>query len=669
MEDTTTISTTWHCKAGMLVAGVWSLFILPSIFAGENQEPAGRSPGVSLPVQNSPYAVCAHISRGGEHEIAREELRIMSEAGIAWVRTDFDWSGVEKKQGEWTFDHLDETVKWAEEAGVTILPILDYDVNWARPAHKHLDEWTEYVRQVVTRYKDRIRCWEIWNEPNLKGAWRDEPDPVAYTTLLQAAYTQIKAIDPDLTVLLGGMAGIPWEFIEGIYQADGGKCFDAMNIHPYRYPASPESGKLYEDLQKLRELMSRYGDGEKPIWITEIGWPTHSSPISLGALMGGIIRAGLKAIDPSRENWTAALLDDPDYPGGFTPETAESAKIMLQPAPVHTVSIADLPNLDPGTTRILVLPPEEGFPAVGFDAIEQFVRNGGVVVLWSGVPLYYAVRQKPDGTWERPHAGEEFRQRLRIGWEAWWTKEGVPEKVKTSIPADEWKDTISLPEHMPEATRFLNDSALKPGDRFFPLVYSSGKDYRGVSAAAYALNSDLKGGVIVSTFTGFGRNVTPEHQGMICPRAYLIALQAGISRLFWYEFQAPERDPFYNEHHFGMVHRDLSPKPAYTALQALTRARPAGSLPGTGPWRSDDETLYFPHWQSADGKTAWALWRIKGKGTYVLNITGPVEASFDHLGNAHALDVRNGTAKVELDESILYLVGPSQVTVAPAETP
>ena len=112
-----------------------------------------------MTAEGIPYAVCAHVSRGGEHAIARDAFRRMKAAGIGWVRTDFDWSGVERKPGEWSFDNLDETVQWAEEAGISILPILDYDVRWASPAYKHLNLWRTYVRKVVSRYKDRVRHW------------------------------------------------------------------------------------------------------------------------------------------------------------------------------------------------------------------------------------------------------------------------------------------------------------------------------------------------------------------------------------------------------------------------------------------------------------------------------------------------------------------------------
>lgn len=222
-----------------------------------------------------PYAVCAHVSRGDEHQVARQELKLMRSAGIGWVRTDFDWSGVEREPGTWQFDHLDETVAWAEAAGVRLLPILDYDVAWARPAHEHLDKWLDYVRRVVTRYKDRLRYWEVWNEPDLEGFWKDKPNPKDYAKLLNATHATIKRIDPELVVLHGGVSGIPWSYLEGVYAAGGKDAFDVMNVHPYRYPSSPEQRPLYDDLVRLRRLMEKHGDPAKPIWITEMGWPTH----------------------------------------------------------------------------------------------------------------------------------------------------------------------------------------------------------------------------------------------------------------------------------------------------------------------------------------------------------------------------------------------------------
>ncbi|OGV64204.1 MAG: hypothetical protein A3K19_31500 [Lentisphaerae bacterium RIFOXYB12_FULL_65_16] len=616
------------------------------------------------PAVGSPYGVCAHISRGGEHPIAQRELALMKEAGIEWVRTDFDWAGVERKEGEWDFASLDETVAWAEAAGVQILPILDYDVKWASPAYKHLDKWITYVRQVVTRYKDRIRVWEVWNEQNLDGAWRDKPDAANYATLLKATYRTIKEIDPELTVLHGGLAGIPMDYIEGIYKAGGKDAFDAMNVHPYRYPGSPESQKLCEDLQKLRELMARYSDAAKPIWITEIGWPTHCPPAVIGPFLNSVVKAGFKAIRPEQAAWTVAVFDDPEYARPFTPELRAMATAMLAGCELKDVRLADLAGLDPTTTQALLMSPEEGFPADHFDAIEDFVRQGGTVILWAGVPLYYEVRRGADGTWARSSAAETYRERLHIGWEAWWTVKDrkIPEEVKGAEVAPEWKDSIVLPSKPMQSTRFFTDKALKPGDRFVPLVYGTDKTYKGVAAAAYTLNSDLKGGVIVMSYQQATNFTLPERQALVLPRAYLLALQAGVDRMFWYEFQAVEEDPFYNEHHFGIVHKDLSPKPAYTAMQVLSRARPAGSANFAGAWRLAEGVCRIG-WLRPDGRKAWAVWRADGARLCRLTLRGAVAEAFDHLGTPVALDVRDGVAAVTLNDAVLYLVGPDDVTV------
>lgn len=431
----------------------WGLWLAGFFCAGAAQ--CGDTPGQSRETRASnqhtaqaaavcPYGVCAHIARGDEHPYAQRELSLMRRAGIGWVRTDFSWSSVERPRGQWHFEQLDQTVAWAEAAGVQILPILDYDVDWARPAHKHLDLWCEYVRRVVGRYHQRIRYWEVWNEPNLEGFWRDKPDPAAYTRLLKATAETIRAIDPGLVVLLGGTAGLPWQYIEGIYRAGGQESFDVMNVHPYRYPASPEERPLYEDLLRLRKLMAQYGDQHKPIWITEIGWPTHEGP----------------------------------------------------------------------------------------------------------------------------------------------------------------------------------------------------------------------------------RGSSPERQAQMLARAYLIALQAGVEVVFWYEFQAPERRSDYNEDHFGIVHRELEPKPAYAALATLARLRPPGAKPLPDAWRSG--AVHHPGWQCLDGRRVWAIWdagagELGEHGTVVtVNVEGRITQAVDHLGQAQALEATTGRVRLKIGAGPLYLVGPQRLSLVSA---
>ncbi len=94
-------------------------------------------------------------------------------------------------------------------------------------------------------------------------------------------------------------------------------------------------------------------------------------------------------------------------------------------------------------------------------------------------------------------------------------------------------------------------------------------------------------------------------------RAHVLALAAGLERGFWYELQATEKKPEDQEHHFGILHFDLKPKPAFRALETLIRMRPPGSKPLDGPYHR--RLFYYPGWTTPDGKTVYAFWDVYGR--------------------------------------------------------
>lgn len=64
-----------------------------------------------------------------------------------------------------------------------------------------------------------------------------------------------------------------------------------------------------------------------------------------------------------------------------------------------------------------------------------------------------------------------------------------------------------------------------------------------------------------------------EIQADYLRRSLDIAFKNGVEAYFPYELQAPEKDPFYAEDHFGLVHRDYTPKPAYLEYKRYILAR------------------------------------------------------------------------------------------------
>ena len=631
--------------------------------AAQEQQPAPS---------DSPYGVCAHIA--GKDPLMPQKLAEMKKLGIRSARADFTWSGIEHPQGTWHFENTDRLLDEAEKNGITILPILDYGTAWATPAYRHLDAWTEYVRQVVSRYKDRIRVWEVWNEPNLKGFWSEEPNGANYATLLKAAYETIKSIDPELKVLYAGLAGVPLPFFEDSLKAGAGDYFDIMNIHPYRGGLSTlaSTQDLIDAVESCRTMMRKYNVPVKPIWITEMGWASLPNYRERDRLF---LSKALDTVYPDGTDKEIYILNDKRYPAS---SRFSLASLIPERFKTRAVTLDDLKNLSPDDCAALFLPPGEAFPATPFPSLVEYVKNGGTLILIGGVPLYYAVTES-DGKWTRASnaAPDSFRAALRIGWRAWWIDKSAPEKAPIK-PTDrffggasdsEREEILKMYQDV-TAGRYLTDSRLKPGDQMISLFDAQSGDFSSSAAALYRFNSDFHGNLIVSTISTsveWTNISTLEDQAVFLPQAILTSFAAGIEKYFWYEFQAMEHDLFDKESHFGIVHADLTPKPAAEAYRTLIDARPDGSKT-LGGWRQGDFAVVgwdLPNdgKNGSDGKKrrGWALWSPDAERIASLRIEGKVERAFDYLGRP--VDLTEETRQWTLRPEILYIVGPEKITL------
>lgn len=595
-------------------------------------------------VIDNPYGVCAHVSRGGELPIASLEFARMHEAGINWVRTDFDWSGVEPKKGEWKFGHLDTLMSLAAKDGINILPILDYDVSWARPAWKNLEPWGEYIRRTVSLYSKQLRYWEVWNEQNHEGFWKDTVSGANYVPLLKRSYEEIKKIDPGLTVLYGGTAGVPLSYIEDSYKAGAGKYFDVMNIHPYNWQSVPEM--MIPQIEGLQALMKKYGLENKPLWITEVGWSTAKPRVFFNGMLPEICRRA--GIDPAASS--VALVCDPGmgYPGTQSCDPAQNFAGFKSTA---TVTLGALKNIDAKQYPLLLPCLGEEFPAAYLEDLRNYVKRGGTLLLPGGLPFYYDLQLDGKGGVKKVQVNDTYMKRFHLGWDAWWTKDGVPTRATWQKLASGFEG-LAKPKF--KATgRFLHDRNLQKGDRFIPIIEAGADTYTGAVAALYRFDSDLKGNIIVSTLPSINETVTEERQAEFLPRTYLIALSHGVQRIFWYNFRSSEREPDEREDHFGIVRKDLSPKPGFIAYRTLTRLCPSGS---TVPTLRTDGAFYLSGWTRPDGVNVWALWALTPQKA-TLRIGGTVTEAWNHLGETVAIPSGNCT----VGPGILYLVGPDSV--------
>ncbi len=612
---------------------------------------------------SSPYGVCAHLHRVGNPAERAEECRWIASAGIRRVRFDMEWWRVQKKPGgPFDFSHYDKVVADAEAQGLTPLPILFDIPKWAEPVWEHLDAWGAFVEAVVAHYGNRFPDIEIWNEENLRHFWKHDPNPTNYLAVLRTAYEAAKRANPRVRVLFGGTAGVPLEFIEGVYKAGGAPYFDAMNVHPYCHPLQPE-GNLDVKLEAVRALMAKYDDAKKPLLITELGWPTHEA--SLGS--AAVLRAGLAIARPEQKSWRAVYAaTSPSSNGGGPPtEIAEAIEAALPPGSSCEACFGARlrERLAAGDVDAVVYPFDETFPVDTFTNVLDFIEAGGVLVDAGGMPLWYCVRETETGVFSgETQEGTACRKSLGIDVDAWWLNPALANAYIKAHPTEAAKAAGFQGDPAGEnADRFQTPRLLGPNDEFIPLLVA--KDANGndvVAASVFRRAGGRRGCIVISGLRQLGAVGTnsEDNQARYLTRAMAISFAEGVEQYFWYEFRGREIDPHYSEHHFGLTHRNFTPKPAWGAYRNFVLARPAGSVQKTGPWRDETRALYFPQWTRPDGTKAGVIWKTGATERIPLRFDGE-DMSFREFTGRTLVPARttDGAWSVPVGESPVFFEG------------
>ncbi len=212
------------------------------------------------------------------------------ELGITQVRLNVEWSAMEREKGKWDFRVMDRNIAMAKKYGMKVLAVLSYNTPWnascPEPAGMEnksmpadMNAWGNYVKVMAERYKDDITWWEIWNEENswLIGPYQEHPEQrfSDYRELLRVAQTTLKKVNPKNLVVFGGIAREKdwWKIMDAYYRAGAPAYCDVMAIHLYPGGVSALVPEWYPRfIDEILAIMARYGDAEKPVWVTEAGY-------------------------------------------------------------------------------------------------------------------------------------------------------------------------------------------------------------------------------------------------------------------------------------------------------------------------------------------------------------------------------------------------------------
>jgi len=227
----------------------------------------------------SPFGVATHFGQSWDLEM----MPLVEQLGVKSIRDEMFWHAVEEEKGVYSFPALyDEIDQTARLHGIDPFIVLTYtNPHYDHDSTPYTDEGREgfanYGNAVMNQYSD-MEWVEVYNEFNIgfgdRGDGPADSLPEYYYELLKKTYTTIKATRPEVIVVGASTANMPWDWMEELFSLGGLQYMDAISVHPYRYPAPPES--MEEDIIQLNNLMKEYNNGVAlPIWGTEIGWPTQ----------------------------------------------------------------------------------------------------------------------------------------------------------------------------------------------------------------------------------------------------------------------------------------------------------------------------------------------------------------------------------------------------------
>ena len=216
-----------------------------------------------------------------------ERLNAMKSLGVTDLRVGVPWVYIQPTRDTYDWSKMDNVIDTASSLGFSITGDITGNPAWDGTVLAGAPNPTAYANfasAVASRYGTKIGSYEIWNEPN--GVVFFAPVSAAkYTEVLKAAYTAIKAANPDAIVVAGalgaagnikGVSQTASDFLTAMYAAGAKGYFDALSYHPYGTTLPFSSGAdvnnaALQQIQALYATMVANGDGGLKIWGTEYG--------------------------------------------------------------------------------------------------------------------------------------------------------------------------------------------------------------------------------------------------------------------------------------------------------------------------------------------------------------------------------------------------------------
>jgi len=233
-----------------------------------------------------------------EHQMA-----MLKQLGLRWVRVDLHWDRHEKTPYNYHLDMVDRLVSDIEGNDLDSLFYLVGSAPFASSAPEGVSNVDQYppihprifaerMGMLTERYPS-VDAWQIWNEQNIPAYWQPKEDPRAYGRLFEESVKEIRKIDPDKQIVMGGMAYYSQMPIRGGLMLEALQHLGAFSLgtaiayHPYSLTPegdNPEKADFYLRAKAVNEHLRK--GGVDNIWATEWGWSSYDGEVEEQAIIG-----------------------------------------------------------------------------------------------------------------------------------------------------------------------------------------------------------------------------------------------------------------------------------------------------------------------------------------------------------------------------------------------
>jgi len=227
---------------------------------------------------------CTHFGQG--KGILEENVSLLKQGGIKGIRDDISWNACEKEKGVLKMpESFSKFVGYSADQGLEPISLLLYanklydDGDYPR-SPEAVEAFVRYSEFVVSSFKGKGKLYQVWNEWDggcgMPAKYHGKGDPESYVKLLSAVYPRIKAVDPSITVVSNSVCTGD-KYLKSLLELGMLKHCDVVALHTYNYgDVEPTPEKWLDRMTGVDKMLRSYNDGKEfPLFVTEMGWPTH----------------------------------------------------------------------------------------------------------------------------------------------------------------------------------------------------------------------------------------------------------------------------------------------------------------------------------------------------------------------------------------------------------